>query len=402
MIEDYFRFAIKGIMNKGVRSWLTMIGIFIGIAAVVSLISLGEGMKNAINEQFEIFGGNVVYITPGMALGISPGASKLTEHDFNLIKRVHGVDIASGVLSRGAKVKFRDDVGYTFVIGIMTDDSQDLFIKQGGMNVEKGQKRFKPDDKYKVAIGYLIEKGDFFDKPVSVGNKLEINDREFDVTATMSKIGNPQDDTQMYIPIDIARELFGVKDEYTAILAKTKGGFDTTDVAEDIKEKLRRDRNLKKGEEDFQVMTTEQLRESVGFILDAVQIVLVGIAAISLLVGGVGIMNTMYTSVIERTNEIGIMKAIGARNSDVMIIFLFESGTLGLVGGVIGCIFGIGLSKTVEYIAISQGYEILKASVSIELILGSLLFSFILGCISGVLPARQASNLKPVDALRYE
>ncbi len=402
MIEDYFRFAIKGIMNKGVRSWLTMIGIFIGIAAVVSLISLGEGMKNAINEQFEIFGSNVVYITPGMALGISPGASKLTEHDFNLIRRVHGVDIASGVLNRDAKVKFSDDVGYTMVIGVMTDESQELFTKQTGMKVEKGQKKFKPTDRYKVAIGYLIAKGDFFDKPVSVGDKIEINDKEFAVTATMSKIGNEHDDTTMYIPLDTAKELFNVKDEYTVILAKTKGGFDTADIAEKIKEKLRRDRNLKKGEEDFQVMTTEQIKESVGFILDAVRAVIIGIAAISLIVGGVGIMNTMYTSVIERTNEIGIMKAIGARNMDVMTIFLFESGTLGLVGGAIGSILGFLLSKTVEYIAISQGYEILKASVSIELILGSLLFSFILGCISGVLPARQASNLKPVDALRYE
>jgi len=138
-------------------------------------------------------------------------------------------------------------------------------------------------------------------------------------------------------------------------------------------------------------------------VLDIVQAVLVGIAAISLLVGGIGIMNTMYTSVVERTKEIGIMKAIGARNEDILYIFLFEAGLLGLVGGLIGVIIGFGLSKGAEYIAtISLGTNLLQASVDIWLVLGALLFSFVVGIASGVLPAYQASKLKPVDALRYE
>ena len=130
---------------------------------------------------------------------------------------------------------------------------------------------------------------------------------------------------------------------------------------------------------------------------------MVGIAAISLLVGGIGIMNTMYTSVLERTREIGTMKAVGAKNSDILFLFLFESGLLGLVGGAIGVGIGLGLGKTAEYIATVQlGTNLLQASTDSWLIFGALLFSFIIGALSGVLPAMQASKLKPVDALRYE
>jgi len=130
--------------------------------------------------------------------------------------------------------------------------------------------------------------------------------------------------------------------------------------------------------------------------------VLIGIATISLLVGGIGIMNTMYTAVLERTREIGIMKAVGAKNQDIMLIFLLESGTLGLIGGTIGVVLGIGLAKGVEIMAEYGGFGLLKASMSPSLILGALAFSFVVGSISGLLPARRASQLQPVEALRYE
>jgi len=130
---------------------------------------------------------------------------------------------------------------------------------------------------------------------------------------------------------------------------------------------------------------------------------LVGIAAISLIVGGIGVANTMYTSVLERTKEIGTMKAVGAKNSDIMFLFLIESGLLGLIGGVIGVLIGLGLSKIAEYFATVQlGTNLLQASASTNLIIGALIFSFLIGAISGVFPAMQASKLKPVDALRYE
>jgi putative ABC transport system permease protein len=130
---------------------------------------------------------------------------------------------------------------------------------------------------------------------------------------------------------------------------------------------------------------------------------LVGIAAISLLVGGIGIMNTMYTSVLERTKEIGTMKAVGAKNSDILLIFLFESGLIGLIGGIIGTLLGLGISKTVEFIAITSLHTtLLQAAVPFYLVGGCLSFAFLIGALSGTIPALMASKLKPVDALRYE
>jgi putative ABC transport system permease protein len=181
--------------------------------------------------------------------------------------------------------------------------------------------------------------------------------------------------------------------------AIAKKGFPPGDVAENIAEAMRKDRDQKEGQEDFSVSTFEQLASTYLGMIATVQTVIIGIAAISLVVGGIGIMNTMYTSVLERTHEIGVMKAIGARNSDIMMIFLMESGILGLVGGVIGVGLGLGVGAAVGSI-ISQS---LPFSVSFPpwLTFGALAFSFIIGNLSGALPALSAARMKPAEALRY-
>jgi putative ABC transport system permease protein len=248
----------------------------------------------------------------------------------------------------------------------------------------------------------LIQKGDFFENPVKVNDRILIEGKEFRVIGSIESVGNHQDDTNIYIPLDTAKELFDTEDYYT-ILVQLKEGYKPADVAEAIKERMRKDRNQKKGEEDFSAYTQEQLKETVGAVLDVVQAVLIGIASISLLVGGVGIMNTMYTSVLERTQEIGIMKAVGARNGDVLAIFLIEAGIFGLLGGLVGIGIGLGFSKAVEYFAAGAlGANMLKAHISYAFVGSVLLFSFIIGCASGVFPARQAAGMNPVEALRYE
>ncbi|MBN2251787.1 MAG: ABC transporter permease [Candidatus Altiarchaeota archaeon] len=404
MFEDYFRLAVGSIRSKGVRSWLTMAGIFIGIAAIVSLISLGEGLQNAVNEQFEMLGYDTIYVYPGgeMSFGLG-GGSKITGRELDIIKRVSGVDLAMGVNTRVAKLKYRDETTYNYVIGFPTDETQDIFLDGTGITIVRGQKRFKPGDTYKVAVGYEYWIGNAFDQPVELGDKIYINDKKFEIVGFVSRIGNPSDDGQIYIPYDTFKEVFEVGDEYMAVMAKTKPGTEPSKVAEDIKKKLRRDRGLEEGEEDFSVITLEQMLDAASIVLDAVQAVLVGIAAISLFVGGVGIMNTMYTSVLERTREIGVMKSIGARNKDILNLFLVESGIIGMVGGIIGVILGVAAAKLVE-IAAEQylGTTILQADISLWLVSGALAFSFILGSVFGVLPAWQASKLSPVDALRYE
>ena len=172
-------------------------------------------------------------------------------------------------------------------------------------------------------------------------------------------------------------------------------------MSERVSATLRKSHDVEEGKEDFGIQTPESILNTLNNILMVIQGVLVGIAAISLLVGGIGIMNTMYTSVHERTKEIGIMKALGAKNRNILLVFMIESGLLGLFGGIIGVSLGFGIAKLVEYVAFRY-YEsvLIQAQFSPMLLIGMLLFGFGVGAISGMFPARQAAKLKPVDALR--
>jgi putative ABC transport system permease protein len=408
MIEDYLKFAIDGIKHRRLRSWLTMIGIFIGIIAIVSLISLGQGLQAFIDEQFEKVGGNRIIISPGgggFAAGSSPMTSELTsakldESDLSVVKKVRGVEHAVGILGSISQVKFKGKVEYIPILAFPNDaETLKLIKKIDFFIVEKGR-YLKEKDKYKAILGYEIAKNKF-EKELKVGDKLEIEEKEFEVVGINKKSGNPFHDSRLLISFDTAKELFGKEDEFSSILVEVKEDFLAREVADDIKKKLRRHRHVKEGEEDFSVSTSEQIVGAFKNVLSLVQSFLVGIAAISLIVGGIGIMTTMYTSILERTKQIGIMKAIGARNSDILLLFLIESGMLGLVGGIIGVTLGMGLSFSVEYLLHMYGIELIKVYISPELILGALAFSFGVGCLSGILPARKAALMNPVDALRY-
>ena len=188
-------------------------------------------------------------------------------------------------------------------------------------------------------------------------------------------------------------------------MVKIKEGGHLNEVAEDIKESLEATRKRRAGSDaaDFSVITSERMGDIAGDILAVIQLGIIGFASIAIAVGGIGIMNTMFTSVRERTKEIGIMKAIGAKNKAVLTIFLFEAGIIGLIGGVGGTIFGVLLAKGIEIYSQYHPLFYFSATVSPGLIIFGLLFSFLVGCFSGLIPARKAAKLKPVEALRrYE
>jgi len=403
-MRDYFFLAFNNLKRRKLRSWLTMIGIFIGIAAVVALISLGQGLQNAIEEQFEQLGSDKIIIMPkGMGF---PGTATsdsliLTSKDLKVIENIRGVEYAFGYLIKQGQAKYKGEATISYATGIDAEGFE-LMIEMGGLSIIDGRK-LERGDKFKVVVGYNHVYKDTWDKPLRVGNTIEIEGYDFKVVGVMSKVGNHIDDNLLYVSKDILKEILNVEDEESQIIAKASSGFDPLDIAETIERKLRKTRGEKEGQETFSVQTSEQLLESFSNIFGIVQAVLVGIAGISLLVGGVGIMNTMYTSVLERTKEIGTMKAVGAKNSDILKIFLFESGLLGLVGGAIGIGIGIGLGEGAEYIAsVALGTNLLQAAFPWYLIAGALLFSFLIGTLSGILPAMQAAKLKPADALRYE
>jgi len=403
MFKDYFRLAYRSAKKRKLRSWLTMLGIFIGIAAVVALISLSQGLQNAIAEQFIKLGSDKV-IVQGQSSGFGPPGTgvevPVTVKDKEVIEKVKGVDNAVGRLVRSVKAEFEKEVDYAYAASLPEDKEDiDLAVEANDYKIKQGR-LLKKGDKYKVMIGSDFAK-DFFDESIELRDKIKIEDQTFDVIGILKKSGNPQQDSTFVIPEIAFREMLDIEETYDIIPAKISAGEDIAIVSERIKKELRKHRDVEEGKEDFTVETPENILATLNNILLIVQGVLVGIAAISLLVGGIGIMNTMYTAVLERTKEIGIMKATGARNPQILSLFLIESGLLGFFGGAIGVALGFSIGKSVEIIAF-QIYEsyLIQASFSPFLLIGSLLFAFVVGALSGVLPAKQAAALKPVDALR--
>ena len=404
MINDLFILALKNIRKRGVRSWLTMIGIFIGIAAVVALLSIGQGLQGAIEKQFEDIGSDRIIIEERGVQG-PPGSgtsksTKLTEKDVETIREINGVKSAAGIIMKTAKVEFDDEINFVFVFGLPQDPDEKSVVNF--FDVEQGVD-LKENEGGRAVVGIRYTEAKVFEKEANIGDKIKIEGEDFKIIGILERVGNPFDDSAIIIDKEIMKKIYDTGDEVSVIHAKVENVEEIDTVKSEIERKLRKVKGEKEGKETFQVTTAEQLLQSFSTVFGIVQAVLVGIAAISLLVGGIGIANTMYTSVLERTKEIGIMKAIGAKNRDIMLLFLFESGLLGIAGGLIGVVIGLGLSKTAEYYAtVSLGTNLLQASASPWIIFGALSFSFVIGTASGMLPALQASRLKPVEALRHE
>jgi len=403
MLKDYFFIAFGSLRKRFLRTSLTMLGIFIGIASVVALISLGQGMQNAINGQFASIGTDKVTVQ-GASGGFGPpgqsAAGLIDDNDLRLVRNVAGIDRAAGRLLKSVSVEFNGGTEIIFASSIPHDvEGRDLVEDSLDMKTVSGR-LLKSVDRGKVVVGSHFWEDDHFGKPFSVGSKVLIGGKTFEVVGLLEK-GAAFANNAIFLNERDLRDVIDIdEDEFSMIIAQVSPGAIPSEVADRVERAMRRDRGQKEGYEDFTVETSEELIASINTILGVVQAVFIGIAAISLLVGGIGIMNTMYTSVLERTREIGIMKAIGARNSDILWIFLLESGLLGLAGGIIGVLLGVGMSKVVEIAGRQVLGDLLTASFPVWLIFGALAFSFTIGCISGVFPAREASRKSPVDALR--
>jgi len=403
-VHDLFLLAFKNVRRRKKRTILTMLGIFVGIAAVVALVSLGQGLEEMVDRQFEKIGADKIIIqAKEIGYGGQNVPGQLTKHDLDIVMRTKGVANAAGALFRGALVRFNNVQRTQFMTGLPgKKEEADLIKQMNAWEIAEGRE-LSYKDRGKAVIGNDLAHKNLFNKEIRIGNRIEVSGKTFEVVGILKRVGDPGTDTSVAIPEEEAREITGEQEAYSYIVAQSAPGLNPEDVADGIEKAIRRDRHQKEGREDFTVQTSTELIESFMKVFFIIQAVFVGIAAISLLVGGIGIMNTMYTAVLERTREIGVMKAIGARNRDILGIFLIESGFLGAAGGVIGIIIGFCISKGVEIgVNARFGANTLVAAFPWYVVVGALLFSFIVGAISGVLPARRASRLKPVDALRYE
>jgi putative ABC transport system permease protein len=404
MIKDYFILARRNLRKRRLRSWLTMIGIIISIATIFMLVSLSLGLQGAVEEQFRILGTDKIFVQPATGFLGPPGSvggTLLTEKDVDVIEKVRGVKDLSYFTAGSARVEVGGEERYMLVWGI-PPENLDVYKEVESFNIAEGR-YLEEGDKNRVLLGYFFPEAKDFKKEVNAGNKITINDQDFKVVGTVERIGNPEDDRMILMDMDSFRMLFDIPDRVDWIMVQVEPGEDVNEVADRIEKKLRSFRGVTEDNQDFDIMKPEDLLESFGNVLNIITAFLAGVAAISLLVGAIGIANTMYTSVLERTNEIGTMKAIGAKNKDVLMIFLIESGLLGLIGATIGVVLGYTVSKTIEFIAVTQlNTDLLQAAAPVYLVVGCLAFGFLIGTVSGTLPAYQASKTNVVDALRYE
>jgi putative ABC transport system permease protein len=404
MIWDYFKLAFGNLRHRGLRSWLTVLGIFIGIAAVVALISMGNGLEAAVSAQFGGLASDQLSIqNKGTGFG-PPGSSvveKLNDDDIKLIESVQGVEIVIPRLIKVGSLEYNGVAGFGYSTDIPEERKErDIVYESLGAEVVEG-KLLEDGDQGKVIMGNNFLEMNDFGKKFRVGKIIKINGKEFEIQGFFNPLFNFQLNSMVFMMNDDMEELYGIEGEYDLLAAKIKEGEDIEEVAEDVARKLRKDRGEDISEESFDVSTPVEAFGAVTTIVDIINLIVIGIAAISLFVGGVGIANTMYTSVLERTKEIGTMKAIGAKNKAILYVFLIESGLLGLVGGVVGASIGMfaafGVGSAAEGFL---GEGLFPIVISWPLVIGAVAFSFVVGIISGILPAYQASKLNIVDALR--
>ncbi|HEX32912.1 MAG TPA: ABC transporter permease [Candidatus Aenigmarchaeota archaeon] len=392
---DYLKIAVTELGNRKMRSWLTILGIVIGIAAIVSLISIAQGLEEAIRLQVAMMGSRAIVVTPGRMIGTF--SKPFTESEIKPLESIRNVEYVVAMNTQVSQVAHGDKESQSYVAGI-SDDHMKEYITDMGLSLEEGS-FIRPNSKHKAIVGSLLAKN----LEIKAGDKIIIYNHngeatQYRVAGVLSSVGSSQDDNSVMIKLSEEQEMFQQENQYQMVTVMISDEKYMDSVADDIEKVL----SKKRDESAYQVMTPDKIIERVSVILGIVEATVVGIAAISLLVGVIGIMNTMYMSILERTKQIGVMKAIGAKNNQIMMIFITESAIIGVVGGVIGMILGFLIAYAVEVGAAMYGYPMIKAYYSIPIVGMALIISVGVGVIAGLLPARRAAKLNPVDALRWE
>ena len=404
MFEDFFALAFKNLKHRGIRSWLTLLGIFIGITAVVALISLGEGLKIAVGSQFGISETELISVQAGGLSGFGPPGSMvsnpLTDRELEAIKKLSSVDKAAKRYIKTGKLEYNDNVIFGYATSIPSGDDRDFIYDQLDDEAMVGR-LLEDSDVKKVFLGYnfYVDKVGL-DKEVIPGKTVLINDEKFEVIGVLEKKGSFIFDNAVYMNERDIEDLFEIEDEIDVIAVLPKDKDEIEKTKEDIEKVLRKVRDVKEGEEDFEVSTPAASLATLNSILSGVQIFIILVASISIFIGALGIVNTMTTSVLERKKEIGIMKSVGARNAHIFYQFFVESSMLGLLGGLVGAIFGTLLGVLGTQALNSFLGADLKPNINFVLIFFSLLGSFLIGGLAGIVPAMKASRQNPVDALR--
>lgn len=402
-MKDYFLLSFRNLKRRGLRSWLTVIGIFIGIAAVVALISLGQALQLAISSQFASLEPDKIQLKNaenGMAPPGSNSAKSLTQKEIDLISNVKYISAVYGTYLRPVTLNYNGKSQFTFIQSLPSKNEYLKIIYRKYEKTEQGD-FLSAYQNQKILLGNSFLTSNIFGKEIKLGDNIKINNKEFRVTGFLEKSGSFAINQAVYLLDVDLEDLLNLKKNYDLIEIYVEDQKYVDEVANEIKEIIRKDRKENIGEESFSIDTPSTTLNNINTVLIMVNAVVITIASIALLIGGIGVANTMFTSIVERKKEIGIMKAIGAKNKDILKIFLIESGLLGFFGGLAGALFGLTIAYLVSNVATQIiGGELFKVMLSWPLLIGASFFSFIIGLIAGYIPARQASKLNPVQALR--
>ncbi len=397
--RDLLRLAGSSVAAHRLRSGLTMLGVLIGIASVILLTSIGEGTRQYIVGEFTQFGTNLLAINPGKTMTTGqPGAlggtiRKLTIDDAASLRRVRGVEKVVPVAMGTARVEARGRGRSVYVYGVTSEvpDVWKFRVRQGRFLPPGDPRRGSP-----IAVLGPKLKRELFGESNALGEYVRIGGRRFKVIGVMAPKGQMLGidiDDSAYIPVAVAKELFNT-DGLVEIDVLFAAGAGERRIVEGIERTLRARHD---GEDDFTVTTQTEMLDVLGRVLGIVSLAVGGIGAISLVVGAIGILTMMWISVNERTAEIGLAKAIGASPRQILAVFLAEASLLSLAGGALGVAAGLGTARILTLLIPG-----LPIRTPMRYVAAALAVSLAVGLASGVLPARRAARLDPVDALHAE
>jgi putative ABC transport system permease protein len=404
--------ALDSLNANKMRSMLTILGIVIGVAAVIAMLSIGRGAEASITSSIESIGTNLVYVTAGSTsengVRTSAGsAATLTIDDANQLAGLSNVDVVAPQTESFVQVVYQGQNTNTRLMGV-TSGYQDL----GSMTLADGEFLSDTDQANRslvVVLGSSVAETLFGSTSGVVGQRVRMNGQPFKVIGVLESKGGTgfmNQDDQVFVPLSTALYrltggmLFRGSNVISQINLKASNSKVVDSVVTEVTQAMRQLHGTVEGADDFTVTSQEATLQTATAVTDTLSIFLGGIAGISLLVGGIGIMNIMLTTVSERTHEIGLRKAVGALRQDIMMQFLVESMVLSLLGGIIGVALGAGIASLMGSIQISG--TTIQPAVGLDSVLLATLFSMAVGLFFGIYPATRAARLQPVEALRYE
>lgn len=406
VLADTIAIALRGIATNKLRSMLTMLGIIIGVGSVVLMTSIGGSVQELILGQVSSLGANSMVIFPGQedgGGGRGTGIDSLTFEDIRLLEQLPSIMTIAPIINVNGKMRYGREESNAEVIGT----NENYFLNQSIL-IDRGRLIDATDAS---AGNFVVVLGpdaatDLFGDQDPLGKRIKIRERSFTVVGIAKPLGSQffqNADKRAYVPLQTAKVLSGQK--YVNFVT-LRAVVDGVMASEDIKDLLRRRHNITNPDDDqtkddFQVRTAQQALDILGSVSVALTLFLSAIASISLVVGGIGIMNIMLVAVSERTREIGLRKAVGAKKKDILLQFLIEAVLLTIIGGAIGIVSGVTIAFVISLIA-KNFLEAYVFVVSFQSILLAVSVAATVGLIFGIYPARRAAELSPIQALRYE